>query len=108
AAQRRPGCSARTRRKTNRRGVGTRTATAISGTSPLRARYSLSKSVQVSLGSHVDGPVGYRRCGENAAVKLVSAKYIQFLTGLQHHHHALFRGNVDLLVGSHWRRIVVA
>jgi len=64
-----------------------------------RARFSLSKSVQVIFGSHVDVAVDQRRCGEDRAVQLVFGQYVQLSTGIQHDHHALFGCNVDFIIG---------
>ena len=70
--------------------------------SPNNALVSLSKSVQVTFGSHVDVSLDQCRCGQDGPVKLVRSQNIQLFTSIQHHHHALFGCNVDLLVGSDW------
>ena len=67
------------------------------------AQLSLSKSVQVIFGSHINLSVDQRRCGQDGSVKLVCSQYTQFFTSIQHHQHALFGCNIDLLVGSHGR-----
>ena len=50
--------------------------------------------------SHVDFPIDDRWCSQDLAVKLVSSQYFQFLTAIQHNHHALLGRKVDLVVGG--------
>src|SRR2546427_5864944 len=76
----------------------------------LRSRrgISVSKSVQVTFGPHIDLPIDYCGCGQDPTVEFVCGEDVQLLTSLQHNHHALDGCNVDPVVGSHGRGVVVA
>src|SRR5882672_4954000 len=61
---------------------------------------STSEGVQVVFGSYVDFSLDDRWCRQDLAVELVSGQDFQFLTAIQHNHHALLGRNVYLVVGG--------
>ena len=74
---------------------------------PLDAR-SLAKRIEVTLRSHVNGPVHYRWCGENRTVELVSGEHVQLLTSFDNNHHTIGGCDVDLIVPCDRRGVVIA